>query len=433
VSEPTAVVHAPRRRRRLRAVALLLAVSLAALAAVLVLRPAENRHGVVALPASTTVAPTPPPTPTPPPKPDPDATFTIVAAGDVLPHAPVMRSARTPDGHDFAPLLAGLDPWVSGADLALCHMEVPVAPPGVEPSGYPVFGTVPEIVRDLKRQGWDGCSTASNHAVDRGFAGILATLDTFDAQGLGYAGTARSEAEAGPQLYRLDRAGRTFTIAHLAATYGTNGIPVTQPWSVTLIDADRLVEDATAARAAGADMVLVTLHCCAEYRTAPTREQVEVATALAASGVVDLVIGHHAHVPQPIELLPGGPSGQGMWVAYGLGNHISNQDEACCVADTSSGVLLVAHVTATGAFPAAGVAAGPPLVTSVEYLPITVDRRGGHRVHALTEIPDGVGALSAAAVAQRTARVVAAVGPQVSVAATPPTLTGDPAVVVRPG
>ena len=369
--------------------------------------------------------------PTPTRTAEPDAHFTIVAGGDVLPHMPVLASARTADGYDFTPLLAGLDPWVSGADLALCNMEVPVTPAGSSPSGYPVFGTVPEVVRDLRAQGWDGCSTASNHAVDRGQAGIDATIDAFDTFGLGHVGTARSEAEDTPQLYRLDRAGRTFTVAHLAVTYGTNGIPVGHPWSVNLIDVDEIVARATQARADGADVVLVSVHCCTEYVTAPDAQQVDVATRLADSGVVDLVVGHHAHVPQPIELLPGGPGGRGMWVAYGLGNYVSNQDSACCVAATASSQLLVVQVTATGADPRAGTEAGPPRVTSAAYLPLTVDRRGGHRVHALPEISDGAGQLSASEVATRLGQVTGAAGPQATVAATPPTPTGDPPVVVR--
>ena len=99
----------------------------------------------------------------PTPTPEPDAEFTIAAAGDVLPHLPVLRSARLADGsYDLSPLLAPVDPWVRGADLALCHLEVPVAPSGVAPSGYPLFGTDPAVVQALRDQGWDGCSTAAN-------------------------------------------------------------------------------------------------------------------------------------------------------------------------------------------------------------------------------------------------------------------------------
>ena len=95
---------------------------------------------------------------------------------------------------------------------------------------------------------------------------------------------------------------------------------------------------------------------------------------LADSGVFDLVIGHHAHVPQPVAHLSGGPRGEGMWVAYGLGNYVSNQDGECCSPNTASGLLLTAHVEATGAFPAEGRPAGPARVTGVEWTPITVDR-----------------------------------------------------------
>lgn len=380
--------------------------------------------------------PAPSPTASAPPAPEPDATFTVVAAGDVLPHMPVLRSARAADGYDFGPLLAGLGPWVQGADLALCHLEVPVAPGGQQPSGYPVFGAPAQVVTGLAEQGWDGCSTASNHSVDRGWRGVTATLDALDAAGLGHVGTARSAAEhAAPQLYRLERAGRTLTVAHLAATYGTNGMPVDadKPWSVSLMDDAEVVARATSARAAGADLVLVSLHWGVEYRTVPTDTQRALAQRLADSGVVDLVIGHHAHVPQPVERLDGGPGGVGMWVAYGLGNYVSNQDETCCSPETSSGLLLTADVLAPGADPAQGATAGPARVTGVRWTPVTVDRRSGHRVRALVDVPDGTPTLSAAQVAERLARVRDAAGPQAAMASTPAVPTGErPVVVPRP-
>jgi poly-gamma-glutamate synthesis protein (capsule biosynthesis protein) len=373
------------------------------------------------------------PTPTSEPTPDPDVELTIVAAGDVLPHLPVLGSARTADGYDFAPLLAPLDRWVQPADLALCHLEVPVAPAGSRPSGFPVFGIPSQIAAGLRTQGWDGCSTASNHSVDRGFAGVTATLDALDAAGLGHVGTARTAVEAAqPQLYRLERGGRTITVAHLSATYGTNGMPVDpdKPWSVERIDVPLLVAQATAARAAGADLVVASIHCCVEYRTEPTPEQAATEQALADSGVIDLVIGHHAHVPQPVVRLAGGPRGEGMWVAYGLGNYLSNQDDACCSPDTASGLLLTAHVTATGAFPARGTPAGPARVTGVEWTPVTVDRSGGHQVHALVDIPGGTATLSAAQVADRASRARAAAGTQAPERTSPVSPTGTPPVVV---
>ncbi|MDM8085774.1 CapA family protein [Cellulomonas cellasea] len=382
--------------------------------------------------ALDTATPTPVPTPTA----DPDAVFTIVAAGDVLPHLPVIASARTTSGgYDFAPLLSPFDAWVQGADLALCHLETPVAPADGKPSGYPRFGSPVEIAQGLADAGWDGCSTASNHSADRGFAGIAATLEALDVAGMGHVGTARSAVEQGqPQLYILERAGQRLTVAHLAATYGTNGMPVDadKPWSVDLLDTARLVAQAEAARAAGADLVVASVHCCVEYVTEPTARQAEVAQALADSAVVDLMIGHHAHVPQPVARLEGGPGGLGMWVAYGLGNLLSNQDSECCVAGTESGLLLTAQVTSTGAFPAQGVEAGPARVTDVQWTPTTVDRRSGHRLHALVDIPGGTQALTPAEVATRAERVRAAAGTEAVERTRPTTPTGpEPLVVAR--
>lgn len=372
---------------------------------------------------------TPAPTPTPTPTPEPFE-LTIVAAGDVLPHQPVLRSAAAGSGYDFTPLLAPLDAWVAAADLALCHLEVPVAPAGTAPSGYPVFGAPAEIAADLLEAGWDGCSTASNHSLDRGRAGVVATLDALDAAGLGHVGTARTEVEAAsPQVYALTREDRTVRVAHLAATYGTNGMPIPAdaPFSVELIDTARLVERATQARAAGADLVVVSVHCCVEYVSEPTAEQTRIATELAASGVVDLVIGHHAHVPQSIERLDGGPSGTGMWVAHGLGNMVSNQDANCCSARTDSGLLLTATITVPPS--------GPPAVTGVGWTALTVDRLGGHRVHPLPSTATGssLGTLDADDLRARFGRVAEVVGTQAPERVQPPTGGGTaPVVVPRP-
>jgi poly-gamma-glutamate synthesis protein (capsule biosynthesis protein) len=367
-----------------------------------------------------------------PPAPAPERAVTLLAAGDVLIHTPVTGSATTRAGIDYSPLLDGTEAWVRGADLALCHLETPVAPAGEAPSGYPAFGVPAEIVRDLAELGWDGCSTASNHALDRGMPGVVATLDALDAAGLGHAGTARDAAEAAvAQRYDLRRGGRTVRVAHLSATEQLNGFtpPAGAPWAVGRLDGDALVAAARAARADGADVVVVSVHAGTEYASAPTPHQREVAALLAASGQVDLVVGHHAHVPQPIERLPGGPGGAGMWVAYGLGNHLSNQDAACCVAATSDGVLLVADVRWRGS--------QPPRVAAVGWAATTVDRAAGHRVRVLaadgTVEPPAAGTLDARDLRTRHDRVRAAVGPGAPERTAPPTPTGPgPVVVPRP-
>ncbi|WP_228373289.1 CapA family protein [Demequina silvatica] len=358
--------------------------------------------------AGPTASSTPEPVPSVTPTPE-AVRFTLVAAGDVLPHTPVIDSARTADGYDFAALMAGVRPYIESADLALCHMEVPVSPEGVEPSGYPLFSTAAALVRDLGKVGWDGCSTASNHSVDRGTAGVKATLDAFERHGLQATGTARTKKEAATTaMYEVTSGGRTVTVAHVSFSYGTNGMPVASPWEVDLFDADAadpqpVIDAARQARKQGADVVLASVHCCVEYQTAPTDAQRAIAQRIADSGQVDLYIGHHAHVPQPIELLAGGPSGAGMWTAFGLGNFLSNQSTECCVAATQNGVLLSATVTVD---PDGEVTVKPA------WTGTTVDRLDRHAVHVLTDIRGGTGTLSGAEVASRIAAVADAVGDQ---------------------
>lgn len=390
----------------------------------------HDADDAVGLPPSATssvdalTTPGPHSTPTTPP----DAVFTLVAGGDILMHDPVVSDARTSDGgYDFTPLFAPVEPWIAGADLALCHLEVPIAPTGEAPSGYPMFGAPQQVAPALAAAGWDGCSTASNHSLDRGERGVRATLDALDAVGLGHVGTARSPEEAArPQTYTLFRGQEYLRIAHIAATYGTNGLPIPadSPWLVSTIDSAALIAQATAARTAGADIVVASIHCCVEYVSAPTQDQVKIASDLAASGVIDLVIGHHAHVPQSIALLPGGPNGNGMWVAYGLGNFVSNQDAACCVAATDSGLLLTATFTKPYG--------GPPAVTRMEWSGITVDRSGGHRVLPLSAaVAAGAdsGRVRATDLITRLQRVVDVVGTEASERTEPPVATGTPPIV----
>jgi poly-gamma-glutamate capsule biosynthesis protein CapA/YwtB (metallophosphatase superfamily) len=370
--------------------------------------------------------PTPSPTPSPEPEPE-DVELTLLAAGDVLPHAPLNDSATGPSGIDYSPLLSGIDPWVAGADLALCHLEAPVAPPGVEPSGYPVFRAPREIIRDLDEQGWDGCSTASNHSADAGYDGLAATLDALDEAGMGHVGTARDRRESrGPQNYELRRSGRTVTIAHLSATYGLNGLePPSGAWSIDLIDTARIVRQAKAARAAGADLVVVSLHDGYEYVTEPTPHQLDTTRALARSRQVDLVIGHHAHVPQPVQRLRGGPEGDGMWVAQGLGNMISNQSADCCGTWASAvGLLLVADIVQPPD--------GPARVKDVRWAATTVDLDAGHRLRATRDAlaHPGRGQLTVAELRERLRLAQEAAGDAADEQRQPPRPTGNPPRVV---
>lgn len=262
-------------------------------------------------------------TPAPPHRPR-VRTVTIAVSGDVLIHDNVWSSAeraaartgRSP--FDFRPMLSSLRPVIRGADLALCHLETPLAPRGGPYSGYPLFSAPPQVVDALAWTGYDGCSIASNHTVDQGFAGIQRTLDDLDAAGLAHTGSARTAAEAARTvIFRV----HGLRIAWLSYAYGTNGMPVDadKPWSVNLIDAARIERDAHRARARGADAVLVALHWGDEYSHEPSAFQRALADRLTRDKDITAIYGHHAHVVQPIERI------HGTWVVFGLGNLIAGQ------------------------------------------------------------------------------------------------------------
>ncbi|WP_380283542.1 CapA family protein [Kitasatospora purpeofusca] len=278
-------------------------------------------------PAEPPPADGPSPTPTPATataSPTGPRAFTLVATGDVLPHTEIIRQANEDaggNGYDFDRMFADVKPLISGADLAICHMETVYGPDGGPFTGYPAFKSPPQVARALKDAGYTSCDTASNHTLDDGPAGIRRTLDAMDAVGLAHTGSARDETEAGrPALLRAGGA----TVAHLAYTYGTNGIPLPadRPWAVNLIDRDRILADARTARADGADVVVVSVHWGTEWQDAPNDQQLTLARDLAAGRAgdhpaVDLVLGTHAHIPQAYEKIGD------TWTVYGLGDQLA--------------------------------------------------------------------------------------------------------------
>ncbi|MFG2385282.1 CapA family protein [Streptomyces avermitilis] len=251
--------------------------------------------------------------------------FTLVASGDVLPHAPVIEQAKADAGgigYDFRPMLAGAEPVVSRADVAICHLETVFGEDG-DYSGHPAALSPPQVALGLAAAGYDGCSAASNHALDYGAAGVHSTLDALDRAGVQHTGSARLAAEAAaPAMYRVESA----QVAHLAYTHDTNGhpLPEGEPWAVNLIGRDRIVADARAARAAGADVVVVSLRWGTEWQDEPDAQQLRLSKELTASQTkgrpdIDLILGTRAHVPQPYEKV------NGTWVVYGMGDQIAGE------------------------------------------------------------------------------------------------------------
>ncbi|MET0521852.1 MAG: CapA family protein [Jiangellaceae bacterium] len=314
---------------------------------------------------ATEPAPTPTETPTPTPTPTPEPrTFTLVGTGDVLLHERLWRqaerdAAETGNGVlDFTPQLANIAPIVSDADLAICHLEVPLAPADGPYEGYPTFSGPPQVVSALDAIGYDACSTASNHTFDQGAGGVTRTLDALDAAGIAHAGSARTPSEAEQTtMVDVETTEGPVKVGLLSYTYGFNGIPypASETFWANEIDEQEILADAATARQRGAEVVVVALHWGTEYDHDPNSQQAEVAPRLIGAPDVDLLLGHHAHVVQPIENIGG------KWVVYGMGNLMANHAEP--QGPKSEGLLTRFTFTedlSTGRF----------AVTTAEYLPL---------------------------------------------------------------
>jgi poly-gamma-glutamate capsule biosynthesis protein CapA/YwtB (metallophosphatase superfamily) len=290
--------------------------------------------------------------------------FTIAAAGDILIHGRVAEYAHgyaDGQGYDFSSMFAPIEPWISDADLAICHLESALSSDNTHLSFEPYVYVAPHEIADaIAGAGYDDCSLASNHSTDGGERGVREAIEVFDALDIGHTGTGCTEAERLPEIYEV----RDVAVAHISYTYGVSGSSRLGDCVVNVINADAILADARWARQNGAEFVIVSLHWGVENHPPPTSEQQALAETLLSSPDVDLILGHHAHVIQPIDWI------DDRLVVYGMGNHLSNQNSVYGpdYYATEDGVLV--HITVTEQ------ADGHFATTEVQFTPTWVNWHG---------------------------------------------------------
>jgi poly-gamma-glutamate synthesis protein (capsule biosynthesis protein) len=228
-------------------------------------------------------------------------------------------------------MYASVAPDVAAADVAICEMETPLAPPQGPFVGWPTFSAPPQVLTTLKSIGYDSCTTASNHSLDQGYLGLKRTLDEIDAAGLKHTGSARTPAEAATPL--IEKLPNGVQVGQLAYSFNFNGFepPADKRWEANLIDVPRILAAAKRLKQAGADIVVLSMHWGVEYDHLATQEQRDQARRLLASPDIDLILGDHAHVVQPAQKI------SGKWVFYCMGNQISRHEDP--IAEGREGVM----------------------------------------------------------------------------------------------
>ncbi|BDU76972.1 CapA family protein [Mesoterricola sediminis] len=248
------------------------------------------------------------------------ARIELAAVGDVLMHQDVKASAAQAPG-GLGDLWSEVTPRFRRADIAFANLETPVAPRTGRPGRPFQFNAPEDLPAALRASGIGVVAVANNHAFDQGPRGLTETLARLGAAGLVAVGAGATRAEA--ETPRFVEA-KGLKVAFLAFTDIFNvdlNTRADRPW-VRGIDPPAAAAAVRAARAQ-ADAVVVSVHWGAEYLHAPLERQKRLAKALADAGA-DVILGHHPHVLQPVDVLASGD--RRTVVAYSLGNFISNQD-----------------------------------------------------------------------------------------------------------
>ena len=260
-------------------------------------------------------------------------TVNLMCVGDAMQHAPQITAAQQPDGtYDYTPCFQYIEDDVRWADLAVVNLECPLG--GKPYTGYPCFSAPDSYAQRLKDVGFDLFLTANNHCLDRRDKGLVRTCQTLDSLRIRHIGTYRDQQERDRRIpYIVNVKG--IRIAFLDYTYGTNGIPIQGNVIVDFIDQQQIERDIALARERGANAICVNLHWGIEYQLKPVATQRTLADWLVTQGV-DLIIGGHPHVVEPMEVRYSKEYDKKVLLVYSMGNFISNQSDI----DTRGGAMV---------------------------------------------------------------------------------------------
>lgn len=265
-------------------------------------------------------------------------TAEIVFAGDAMQHkAQIDAAKKSDDIYTYDECFEAIAQYVQNADYAVVNLETPLG--GTPYSGYPMFCSPDSYSLALKNAGFDLLLTANNHSLDKRDKGAKRTLDILDKQDIDHIGTYRNEVERNNVLPFIKNI-NGYKIAFLNYTYGTNGIAIQKDIIVDYIDKLKIKKDVENARNSGAEIIAVAIHWGTEYILLPNATQKALVDYLTDLGV-DLIIGGHPHVIQPMEIRWSKIHNKKVFLVYSLGNFISNMKTN----DTRGGAMAKVKIT----------------------------------------------------------------------------------------
>lgn len=263
------------------------------------------------------------PAPITPPTVPGETRLSFVAVGDNILHSAIMEDAKNhaKDGaeYDFTYIYDNVRDEISAADIAFVNQETPMGGKALGYYGYPNFNGPQEAGDALVDCGFDIVCIATNHMVDARDAGLAGTIDYWNKQPVTLVGGYKGQADYDTvRVHEKDGV----KIALLAYTYGTNGMTLSagSELVIPLINEEDIRRQVALAKEAG-DLVIVNMHWGTDSSFTVTAEQKKYAQLLCDLGV-DVIIGEHPHVLQPMEWMTG-KDGNKTLLTYSIGNFLS--------------------------------------------------------------------------------------------------------------
>lgn len=240
--------------------------------------------------------------------------ISLIMAGDALIHSALYADAKNNNKYDFKPMLEDIKPIIEKHDLAFYNQETILGGTEIGLSTYPCFNSPYEVGDAFIDAGFNIVSLANNHTLDRGVKAITNSRNYWNKQDVLVSGSATSKEERNNiEVKEINNIKYTM----LAYTTTTNGIKANKNYHVNIYNKEQVKKDIELIKDK-TDIILVSMHWGEEYNHSIINQQKAIATYLSSLGV-DIIIGHHPHVVEPIEYI------NNTLVIYSLGNFISAQ------------------------------------------------------------------------------------------------------------
>jgi len=249
--------------------------------------------------------------------------LSLLFLGDIMGHGTQIKAAydSSSSSYNYNSVFEKISPLLKSADYTIGNLEVTLA--GEPYKGYPRFSSPDALAVACKANGINVLVTSNNHSNDRKKEGVIRTLDILDSLQIYHTGTFRDSLERNSSnLLVLTK--NSIRIGILNYTYATNDKSEINPAIINKIDTMLMQGDIAESKYDSLDKLIVVLHWGKEYKSLPNSFQKNVAKFL-FKHEVDIIIGSHPHVIQPMAYFAATDSTNERFIAYSLGNFVSNQ------------------------------------------------------------------------------------------------------------